>query len=65
MITTNKPDQLLQLLADQHNRFIVTEQRDLPSLPAAVAARFQPLASFEVMKDHMLLLRAKGADSAP
>ncbi|MBA4708833.1 ArnT family glycosyltransferase [Aquitalea aquatica] len=65
VITTNKPDQLLQLLADQHHRIIVTEQRDLPSLPAAVAARFQPVASFEVMKDHMLLLRAKGANATP
>lgn len=65
VLTTNQPAQLLQLLADPHQRFIVTEQRDLPSLPATVAARFQPLASFEVMKDHMLLLRAKGADSAP
>lgn len=55
--TTDKPAVLQQWLSAGHCHFIVTEQRDLARLPAAIKADFQPLASFEVMKDHMLLLR--------
>jgi hypothetical protein len=29
-----------------HSHFIVTEQRDLPSLPADIKQRFLPIASF-------------------
>ncbi|MBV8680357.1 MAG: phospholipid carrier-dependent glycosyltransferase [Aquitalea sp.] len=63
--TTDKADVLQQWLAKEHSHFIVTEQRDLPSLPAEIKARFQPIASFEVMKDHMLLLREQTSSSQP
>ena len=57
--TTDKPEALRASLAAGDVHFIVTEQRDLPSLPADIRERFAPTASFPVMKDTMLLLRDK------
>ena len=63
--TTQQPQVLRQLLAEGHSHFIVTEQRDLPSLPADIKQRFKPIASFTVMKDQMLLLREPASGSTP
>ena len=63
--TTQQPQVLRQLLTEAHSHFIVTEQRDLPSLPADIKQRFKPIASFTVMKDQMLLLREQASGSTP
>ncbi|OBU85124.1 ArnT family glycosyltransferase [Chromobacterium subtsugae] len=55
--TTAKPEALAALLAAHPGSFIVTEQRDYASLPAAVSAAYAKAAEFPVMKDRMLLLR--------
>lgn len=59
--TTMDAGKLQNLLADGKNRYIVTEQRDMASLPAKTLAGFEPIAHFSVMKDNVLLLRAKPA----
>ncbi|UTH74892.1 glycosyltransferase family 39 protein [Chromobacterium sp. IIBBL 290-4] len=55
--TTAKPEALATLLAAHPGSWIVTEQRDLATLPPAIAGAYRQVKAFPVMKDTMLLLK--------